>query len=63
MLICQDCGETFDEDEVVYERVCWEDYYGVGSSFQNKNYGSMATCPYCGSDELEDYYEEDEDEE
>lgn len=63
MLKCVRCGETFDEDDVVYETVCWEDYYGVGASFQNKNYGSMATCPYCGSDELEDYYEEDEDEE
>lgn len=63
MMICADCGEIFEDDEVVVASVCWEDYYGVGGSFQNKNYGSMATCPYCGSDELEDYYEEDEDEE
>lgn len=62
MLICADCGEIFDEDEVVYESVCWEDYYGVGRDFPDKHYGSVATCPHCGSEELEDYYEEDEDE-
>ena len=61
MLKCAECGEIFDEDEVVYERVCWEDYYGVGSAFQNKNYGSVATCPHCGSDEIRECWE-DEDE-
>ena len=61
MLICQDCGEIFDEDEAVYERVCWEDYYGVSSMFQNKNYGSVATCPHCGSEAIEDYTETEED--
>ena len=60
MLKCAKCGEIFDEDEVVYERVCWEDYYGVSGSFPNKNYGNIATCPHCGSDELEDYWEDDD---
>ena len=62
MLKCADCGEIFDEDEVVYERVCWEDYYGVSGSFPNKNYGNIATCPQCGSEELEDYWEDDDEE-
>lgn len=60
MLRCANCGEIFDEDEAVYESVCWEDYYGVGGSFPNKNYGSVATCPHCGSEELEDYWEDDD---
>lgn len=63
MIKCMDCGEVFEEDEVVYERVCWEDYYGVSSMFRNKNYGSIATCPCCGSEELEEYYDDDEEEE
>ena len=60
MLRCADCGEVFEEDEVVYERVCWEDYYGVSGSFQNKNSGSVATFPHCGSEELEEEYDESE---
>lgn len=63
MLKCIRCGEVFGEEETVYERVCWEDYYGVSSMFRNKNYGSIATCPCCGSEELEEYYDDDEEEE
>lgn len=63
MLKCIRCGEVFEEEETVYERVCWEDYYGVSSMFRNKNYGSIATCPCCGSEELEEYYDDDEEEE
>ena len=62
MLKCTECGEIFDEDEAVEERVCWEDYYGVSSMFQSKNYGSITTCPYCGSEGLEDYWEDDDEE-
>lgn len=63
MLKCVRCGEIFDEDDAVYETVCWEDYYGVGGSFPNKNYGSIATCPCCGSEELEEYCDDDKEEE
>ena len=59
MMRCMDCGAAFDDDEVVYESVCWEDYYGVGSSFQKKSYGSIGTCPYCGSDDLEECSEDE----
>lgn len=31
MLICNKCGQVLSEDELEYERVCWEEYYGVGS--------------------------------
>lgn len=62
MLKCIDCGEIFDEDEAVMERVCWEDYYGVSGSFPNKNYGSVGTCPHCGSMYIDDYVEEEDDE-
>lgn len=63
MLICNKCGQVLSEDELEYERVCWEEYYGVGSMFPNKNYGDIAICPVCGSDDLEKYYEDDEDDE
>lgn len=46
MYRCNECGETFEEP--IYMEVCWEDYYGVGSMFENKNYGVIAECPYCG---------------
>lgn len=61
MLICCECGHIFSEDDLEYERVCWEDYYGVGSMFPNKNYGEIPICPECGSDELGDYYEDEDD--
>ena len=63
MFICCDCGEKFSEDELDHERVCWEDYYGVSSMFPNRNYGEIAICPFCGSDELEECYDDDGDDE
>lgn len=63
MLVCNKCGQVLSEDELEYERVCWEEYYGVGSMFPNKNYGDIPICPVCGSDDLEKYIEEDYEEE
>lgn len=63
MFICCNCKEVIDDDEVKYEEVCWEDYYGVGSMFPDRHYGEFAICPYCGSDELDDYFESDDDDE
>ena len=60
MLICNKCGQILSEDELEYERVCWEEYYGVGSMFPNKNYGDISICPECGSDDLDEYHEDDE---
>lgn len=55
MCRCDNCGARFEEPEL--ERVCWEDYYGVSSMFPNSNYGEIAVCPNCCS---EDIYEEEE---
>lgn len=60
MYICNDCDEIFSDDEVIYERVCWEDYYGVGSMFPDRHYGEVMTCPKCGSEGIEEYYEDDD---
>lgn len=62
MFRCGGCGCVFADDEVQYERVCWEDYYGVGGMFDSRNYGDLMTCPHCGSDDIEELDEEDEEE-
>ena len=56
MLICNDCGKIFDEDEakVVHDHV--GDFWGVPA------YQDFLECPYCGSDEIEDYNGQDEEE-
>ncbi|MBR4832409.1 MAG: hypothetical protein IKZ97_07270 [Butyrivibrio sp.] len=57
MLICTECGKIFDEDEakVVHDHV--GDFWGAPA------YQDFLECPDCGSDMLEDYREEEEDEE
>lgn len=60
---CPECGEIFEEPN--YIEVCWEDEFGVGSMFPNRNYGTVAECPKCGTGidiEYDIYYEEDDDE-
>lgn len=59
MYRCWNCGRRFDEPE--YMEVCWEDYYGVGNEFFRKTYGVIPQCPSCGSDEIEEICEEDDD--
>lgn len=53
--ICHDCGEIFDEPQVVNESrgefwgsPCWEE---------------MHYCPCCGSDDYDEYYEDEDDDE
>ena len=58
MWICDLCGSIFSEPASI--RYCYEDYYGVSSMFPNKNYGYFDACPYCGSEEINSYWEEDE---
>lgn len=64
MYKCPECGEIFEEPN--YMEVCWEDYYGVGSMFPNRTYGTITQCPCCGeainTDDDIYYEEEDEDE-
>lgn len=60
MYRCWNCREIFDDDEIRYVEVCWEDYYGVGGMFPDRHYGQIAVCPYCGNDEIEEFNEEEE---
>jgi len=56
MYKCQNCGAEFTDP--YEERVCWEDFFGVGGSFPNKSYGYVDACPYCGSTEIEEDYDD-----
>ena len=62
MYKCRECGDVFEEP--VYETVCFEELYGVGSMFSDRHYGTFANCPHCGgSIDIEyDIYDEEEDE-
>ncbi len=66
MYKCPECGTKFDEP--IYETVCYEELYGVGSMFPDKHYGTFANCPECGGpidveyDTWDEEYEEDIDE-
>ena len=51
---CQDCDAVFTEDEAGSERD-FVGYYGEQSAYQY-----YMTCPECGSDCIDDYYEEEE---
>lgn len=58
MYKCSNCQEVFDEP---YEtEICLEYYYGVGSQFGNRNYSTMAVCPYCEHDDFSEYDEGEE---
>ena len=60
--ICKKCKKNFNEPH--YKRTSYEDEYGVGSMFPNKTYLAIEICPYCKSDDIEEYedkeYEGDE---
>lgn len=56
---CEMCGAIFSEPDSI--RYCPEEYYGVSSMFPNKNIAYYDACPECGSEEINSYWE-DEDE-
>lgn len=60
MYKCPECGAIFEEP--VYETVCFEELYGVGSMFADRHYGTFANCPKCGEaiDIEYDTYDEEE---
>ena len=58
MYKCDDCGSVFNEPDSV--RYCYEEECGVTSLFGDRHYGYYDACPYCGSEEINSYYEEDE---
>lgn len=50
MCFCENCGAVNDEpDHVSY---CKEDYNGVADQFGYSTYGTYASCPDCGSEEV-----------
>ena len=60
MYKCRECGAIFEEP--VYETVCFEEIYGVGSMFMDRHYGTFSSCPRCGEAidiEYDTYDEED----
>lgn len=56
---CEDCGSLFDEPESVRYNI--DEYNGVSDLFGNWQYGYYDACPFCGSEEIASYYEEDDD--
>ena len=53
MYKCESCGGIFDEFDFVIET------HGL----ESPPYERRAVCPYCGSDDCDDYYEDEEEEE
>ena len=60
MYKCPECGAIFEEP--VYETVCFEELYGVGSMFADRHYGTFTNCPRCGEaiDIEYDIYDEED---
>lgn len=60
LMICNQCEEIFPEDEAEYEDrgqwVPWQEGYAY------EDIGARV-CPYCGSDDIENYYGDDEEDE
>ena len=56
-LRCYDCGEIFDEDDADSR----SDF--VGEFWGSPAYDTVAICPFCNSDELEEYEEKAEEDE
>lgn len=60
--ICNDCGEIFDEEDAATIEVDLESVNGVGGLFPDHHYSTILVCPECGSECLDDYTEESEEE-
>lgn len=59
MYRCNRCKAIFEEPDT--ERVCLEDYNGVGRMFPDSHYGYFNICPCCGTGDIDEYYESEED--
>ncbi len=57
---CNDCGSIFSEPDS--RRFCYEDECGVSSMFSDRHYGEYDVCPYCGSGDIDSYWEDEDDE-
>lgn len=51
MYKCTKCYEMFAEPDS--KTICYEDYYGVGSLFDTRNYTDLLICPECGDEDIE----------
>ena len=56
MLICRECESIFNEDELKIVHEPRGEFWGIPCT------EPMAYCPYCGSEWIEDYNEEEEEE-
>lgn len=55
MLKCDKCGRTFDEEDTITKRENMGEFWGAPA------YESIACCPFCGCDSLDEVEEEKED--
>lgn len=60
MWCCDNCREDFYKPEQTM--TTYEKYYGVSGEFNSHHFVVVSVCPYCGSDEINEYDEEEEDE-
>lgn len=61
MFRCYNCDEEFYEPELVH--TTYEALYGVSSLLGSRTSCYLNTCPFCGSEEIGEFDEEEEDEE
>ena len=47
MLKCRNCDRIFENDEVKFKRVCFEQEFGVSDLFDSRTYTNIEVCPYC----------------
>ena len=55
-LICSDCGEKFSEEDAEVRSENVGEFWGAPA------YMDYNICPYCGSDDVDTYYGDDEEE-
>lgn len=60
MYHCFNCNEDFYEPEKVH--TTYERYYGVSDEFRYHTPMTIDVCPYCGSDEIEEMDDDEEEE-
>ena len=65
---CEECGEIFDECHAGSRDFCHEDDLGLGGCFSvngasPRHYGSYMVCPECGSEQYDNYYDDEEENE
>lgn len=58
MYICNHCKRKFEEPEEI--NTTYESLYGISSLFPNSNSITLYACPYCNSNDVEEFYEYEE---